>query len=108
MFSGLISIFSKEGDLGGMDLQEQNQYFELQLFAGGIPAVDYNPQPSSPHDANTHNLLYFNPGIVLDGREPLTISFNTGDALGRYTLKVRGISDSGDPVLFKQHEFTVK
>jgi len=104
MFSGLVCIFSRAEDSGNLDIQQQNQYFELQLF----PHDDHSAPLESPRIADARNLLYFNPGLELDGTTPQTIRFTTGDAKGKYTVKIRGLSENGNPVLFEPFSFTVK
>ncbi len=64
--------------------------------------VNHYPDPTEPAFVST---LYWNHGLFLKGKEPLTIEFYTGDITGRFKIILQGVS--ANELLYKEVSFTV-
>jgi len=105
IFGGIISLFSKKGDLAGIDLPSIGRFITYNMLSS-----DFTPVASVPnhqHVPDLRNCLYWNPYLKLKGTESSEISFNTGDNAGDYMIVVRGIDQSGKTKVTTT-EFSVK
>jgi hypothetical protein len=93
MFGGIISIFSKNKDLGGIDLPSSGRFITYNMLNHGlskvIPVIQNNRTP------NLSNCLYWDPKLKMLGSEPTKITFSAGDCAGDYLTIVRGIDKEG-------------
>lgn len=108
MYSGIISIYSKSGDLAGMDMKGNVQFFNYQLFSDKTHSFPAYSQNNISRMADMRNLLYWKPNIELSDEESTKISFYTSDAIGKYSVTLRGISENGSSIVCKQSLFTVE
>jgi hypothetical protein len=105
IFGGIVSLFSKKGDLAGIDLPSVGRFITYDMlsreFATKVPDTKNLRIP------DLRNCLYWNPDLKLKGTEPAKISFNTGDSAGNYLIVVRGMDQTGR-VKIATEEITVE
>jgi len=93
-FGGIISLISKNNDLGYIDLPSSGllvNYRMLDLSASDT--IQYGIQDSRLPDVR--NTLYWNPGLELNSTGGQRISFRTADLKGEYEVLIRGIDSTG-------------
>ena len=93
-FGGIISLISKNNDLGYIDLPSSGllvNYRMLDLSASDT--IQYGIQDSRLPDVR--NTLYWNPGLELNSTTGKRISFRTADLKGEYEILIRGIDSTG-------------
>jgi len=93
IFGGIISLFSKKGDLAGIDLPSIGRFITYSMLNRDFSKVV--PDPKNQHVPDLRNCLFWNPYLKLKEAEPTEISFNTGDNAGDYVIVVRGIDKTG-------------
>lgn len=94
VYGGVVSLFSKKGDLAGIDLPSAGRFITYDML--GADSVQVAPSPENKHVPDLQNCLYWNPAIELHGTNPARISFNAGDNAGEYVIVVRGFDGSGN------------
>ncbi|HEY3388786.1 MAG TPA: hypothetical protein VGK38_04385 [Prolixibacteraceae bacterium] len=105
IFGGIVSLFSKKGDLAGIDLPSIGRFITYSMLSRDFTQVA--PDPKNNHIPDLRNCLYWNPNLKLKGTRPSEISFNTGDNGGDYVIVVRGVDQSGKTKI-STAEFSVK
>ncbi len=93
-FGGIISLISKNNDLGYIDLPSSGllvNYRMLDLSASDT--IQYGIQ--DPRLPDVRNTLYWNPGLELNSTTGKRISFRTADLKGEYEILIRGIDSTG-------------
>ena len=93
-FGGIISLISKNNDLGYIDLPSSGllvNYRMLDLSASDT--IQYGIQDTRLPDVR--NTLYWNPGLELNSATGKRISFRTADLKGEYEILIRGIDSTG-------------
>jgi hypothetical protein len=93
VFGGIVSLFSKKGDLAGIDLPSVGRFITYDMLSRNL--VQKAPDTQNQRIPDLRNCLYWNPDLKLKGTEPARISFNTGDSAGDYLIVVRGIDRAG-------------
>jgi hypothetical protein len=93
IFGGIVSFFSKKGDLAGIDLPSVGRFITYDMLSRNL--VQNAPDTQNQRIPDLRNCLYWNPDLKLKGIEPARISFNTGDSAGDYLIVVRGIDRAG-------------
>jgi hypothetical protein len=105
VFGGIISLFSKKGDLAGIDLPSIGRFITYNMLSSDFMQVA--PNPNYQHVPDLLNCLYWNPYLKLKGTESSEILFNTGDNAGDYVIVIRGIDKTGKTKVATT-EFSVK
>lgn len=95
-YGGIISIFSKKGDLAGIRLPENSMFLNFNGFANQPKAEEYRPESIKPHHPDYRNTLYWEPNLIARSGAEAKISFYTSDVAGEYVVLIRGISDDGN------------
>jgi len=98
-FGGVLAIYSKNGDMAGIDLPEGSYFFDYQSFypqessmAGtGQEAL----QQSSGRIPDTRNTIYWTGNLQVQKGESLEIPFKAPDTPGEYVILVRGVDPNG-------------
>ena len=93
-FGGIISLISKNNDLGYIDLPSSGllvNYRMLDLSASDT--IQYGIR--DPRLPDVRNTLYWNPGLELNSTTGKRISFRTADLKGEYEILIRGIDSTG-------------
>lgn len=94
IFGGIVSLFSKSGDLAGIDLPSAGLFITYNMLDTDFdPKVPLPTDP--PHIPNLRNCLYWNPSVKPDPSGIINLSFNTGDNTGDFLIVLRGISQAG-------------
>jgi hypothetical protein len=92
-FGGIISLISKNNDLGYIDLPSSGllvnyRMLDLHNDTTQLGILD-------PRMPDVRNTLYWNPELELKPGESQRISFRTADIKGNYEILIRGIDSSG-------------
>ena len=100
--SGVISIFSKNNDMAGLQTDRDSYFFEYTLFGNDDISL---PPPGGEADSRTplrRNLLYWNPELEISSGSPVPVTFITPDAPGTYVVRIQGLNDQGQPIHWEQ------
>jgi hypothetical protein len=106
-YYGIISIYSKNKNFAGLDLNKNSMFFTYELFSD-INPVYYSIKPNNPRIPDRRNLLYWNPDIQLSADKKTTISFYTSDSKGDYVVYIRGKNSKNDREIYGKCYFSVK
>ncbi|MCD4709917.1 MAG: hypothetical protein K8R52_03665 [Bacteroidales bacterium] len=105
-FGGIISLISKNNDLGYIDLPSSGLLVNYQML--DLPGVDtIQNGVLDPRLPDVRNTLYWNPGLKLDAHQSECITFSTSDLKGAYEILIRG-TDSTGKFLEKRVPFRVE
>lgn len=103
-YGGIVNIFSKEGDLAGMELPKSGLFFNYQLFSDQQP-FDYD-QEIPENEPIMRNTLYWK--VFSSDTDNLSeLTFNVGDLPGKYIVQLYGITPDGE-VISDTASFIVK
>jgi hypothetical protein len=105
IFGGIVSLFSKKGDLAGIDLPSVGRFITYDMLSREFDTKA--PDAKNQRIPDLRNCLYWNPDLKLKGTESAKISFNTGDCAGDYLIVVRGMDKTGK-VKMVTEEITVE
>lgn len=95
IFGGIVSIFSKKGDLAGIELPASSFFFDFLSFQAEESIQDISgDQPAHIPDCN--NTVFWLNHVELDSAKPTEISFTAPLLKGDYVVLVRSLSDSGE------------
>ncbi len=92
MFGGIVSLFSKNGDLAGIDLPLAGRFITYNMLNSDQSELTSNL--NNQRIPNLRNCLYWNPDLKLKGKDTVKISFNTGDNAGKFLIIIRSIDDN--------------
>ncbi|MEA3461035.1 MAG: hypothetical protein U9R49_04080, partial [Bacteroidota bacterium] len=105
-FGGIISLISKNNDLGYIDLPSSGLLVNYQML--DLPGSDMVKNAVlDPRMPDVRNTLYWNPGLELQTEMDQEISFRTSDLKGDYEVLIRGFDSTGK-YLEKRIPFTVE
>lgn len=107
-YYGIISVYSKNKNFAGLDLNKNSVFFTYELFSDRDTGYDYNIRSNDPRIPDRRNLLYWNPDIQLSADKKTTISFYTSDSKGDYIVYVRGKNSKDKKDIYGKCYFTVK
>ena len=94
-YGGIVNIFSKEGDLAGMELPKSGLFFNYQLFSE-LQAFDYE-QEVPENEPIMRNTLYWK--VFDSDTENLSeLTFKAGDLPGKYIVQLYGITPDGEVI----------
>ena len=105
IFGGIVSFFSKKGDLAGIDLPSVGRFITYEMLSRNLVQKALGTQNQRIPDLR--NCLYWNPDLKLKGTGRTEISFITGDSAGDYLIVIRGIDQAGK-VKIATEEITVE
>lgn len=93
-FGGIISLISKNGDLGYIDLPSSGLLVKYQML--DLPVKDtVQNGVSDPRLPDVRNTLYWNPKLLFEPGSDQSISFRTSDLKGEYEIQIRGTDATG-------------
>lgn len=98
-FGGVLAIYSKNGDMAGIDLPEGSYFFDYQSYylpdemPEGITPEDR--QPGSGRIPDTRNTIFWSSDLQLKKGSSLEIPFRAPDTPGNYVILVRGMDPNG-------------
>ncbi len=107
-YSGIMSIYSKNKDFAGLDLNKISMFFTYGLFSVMDSSYDFNERSCNSRIPDRRNLLYWNPDIHLSADKKTTISFYTSDSKGDYIVYVRGKNSKNGLEIYGKCYFSVK
>jgi hypothetical protein len=93
-FGGIVSIISRNGDLGYIDLPSSGLLVNYQMLDYPIPDQGI-VQPIDRRLPDVRNTLFWNPHVELTPGTNSQISFQTSDVKGNYQVLIRGYDSSG-------------
>lgn len=93
VFGGIVSLFSKKGDLAGIDLPTTGRFINYSMLSPG--KTDTDSSVSGEHVPSLNNCLYWNPSVKPDQTGEAKISFSTGDNTGNFLIIVSGFDSNG-------------
>jgi hypothetical protein len=93
-FGGIISLISKNNDLGYIDLPSSGLLVKYRML--DLPLTDTVQNGIlDPRLPDVRNTLYWNPGLELNSETAQRISFRTSDLKGSYEILIRGTDSTG-------------
>jgi hypothetical protein len=105
-FGGMISIATRKGDFGGIQLPEGSYFFDLECLTEPLsslhPRID--GQGSIP---DTRNTLFWMDQVAFDTNDGFTFEFRASQTPGSYLVLFRGITSTGEWV-YDWSRFDVK
>jgi hypothetical protein len=109
LFNGLISIYSKNNDLAGIELPLNSMFFSYNLFSdGSYNPADYRENLQNLRIPDRRNCLYWQPDFRLTSGKKSTISFYTSDSKGDYIVCVRSKNSKGETEIYGTCFFSVE
>lgn len=92
VFGGIISLFSKKGDMAGINLPENGRFINYSMFSKSQPT---DPQRLDKHIPDVNNCLYWNESLNPDKSGRFSFSFNTGNNRGQYCILLQSVTPEG-------------
>jgi hypothetical protein len=93
-FGGIISLISKNNDLGYIDLPSSGLLVNYRMLDQSVPDTIQNGV-ADPRLPDVRNTLYWNPGLDLVTGQEERITFRTSDTKGDYEILFRGTDPRG-------------
>lgn len=94
-YGGIISLFSRKGDLAGIDLPSAGRFISYKMFSEDQGARITTQLPAGRIPALA-SCLYWNPSLQFDETGSASFEFNSGDNTGEYLVVVRAVNEQGD------------
>ena len=93
-FGGIISLISKNNDLGYIDLPSSGLLVKYRML--DVPVTDtIRNGVIDPRLPDVRNTLYWDPGLQLVPDMEKQITFRTSDLKGEYEILFRGTDATG-------------
>ncbi len=105
-FGGVLAIYSRNGDMAGIDLPKGSYFFDYQFFYPAVPTTDPLPVQDG-RVPDTRNTLFWAGDLLLEQGGQMEIPFRAPDTSGKYVVLVRGVSPSGE-IFSASTQFSVK
>lgn len=106
IFGGIISFFSRKGDLAGIDLPSSDTFLELDFFSN-YSCRDILEMPIPSNHPDTRNTILWVTQFSSQLARNLTFDFQTPDTPGKYSILFNGITKNGE-LVHAESSFTVK
>jgi hypothetical protein len=107
-YNGILSFYSRNKDLAGLDLNKNSMFFTYELYSDTYPGNDFSIRSSDSRIPDRRNLLYWNPDIQLSPDKETTISFFTPDCTGDYVVYIRTKNSNDNDCICGKCYFSVK
>jgi hypothetical protein len=107
-YSGLVSIYSKNKDFAGIEMNKNSMFFAFDLFSEENSDFTFGGNFYDSRIPDRRNLLYWNPDIQLYADQKTTISFYTSDSKGDYVIYMFGKNNEEDKEVVGKGFFSVK
>jgi hypothetical protein len=107
-YSGIISIYSKNKDFAGLELNKKSIFFNYELFSENNPGFDYNKTSTNSRIPDRRELLYWNPDFHLSVGQKATFSFYTSDSKGDFEVYIIGKNNNDNRQIYGKCYFSVK
>jgi hypothetical protein len=93
-FGGIISLISKNNDLGYIDLPSSGLLVNYRML--DLPLADsLQDNVRDPRLPDFRNTLHWEPSLPLDPETGQKITFRTADLKGSYNILIRGFDSTG-------------
>ena len=107
-YRGIISVYSENRDMAGMEITGVSHFFNYQLFSKQNPVFPvYSESKSWSPVADRRNTLYWDPALKLTAEGRVKVSFYTSDAPGEYAIQLRSTDLEGPQIVSKKVRFLV-
>lgn len=93
-FGGIISLITKENDMGYIDLPSSGLLLKYQMLEQKMPE-DPILKVTKSNLPDTRNTLLWEPHITLEPGKDLSLDFTTADTRGDYEVTIRGWTSEG-------------
>jgi hypothetical protein len=107
-YDGIMSFYSRNKNVAGLDLNKNSMFFTYELFSDTEPGYDYIKRPADSRIPDIRNLLYWDPDLKLSHENKTTISFFTPDCKGDYIVFIRSKNNSDNCEVYGKCYFSVK
>ena len=107
-YYGIISIYSKNKNFAGLDLNKNSEFFTYELFSDKNTGYNYSKRSNDSRIPDRRSILYWNPDIKLSADKKTTISFYTSDSKGDYIVYIRGKNSKDNCEIYGKCYFSVK
>ena len=94
-FGGVLAIYSRNGDMAGIDLPSGSYFFDYQSFHPRLPSVKA-PSVQDGRIPDTRNTFFWAGNLILEQGKQMEIPFQAPGTSGSYVVLVRGVSPSGE------------
>ena len=97
IYGGIISIVSKDGDRGGVELPSNSSFFSFSTLNEPVETVYpyYDRMPGHEKIPDLRTTLYWLPYIEISDTGWEKIEFFTSDITGDYVVTIRGVTSDG-------------
>jgi hypothetical protein len=98
VFSGIASFTTYKGDYTGLEMDRRSlliDYDGLQLQREFYSPLYETERQAASRLPDFRNLLYWSPGIHMDGQGKKELSFYTSDVPGKYLVVLQGLTADG-------------
>ena len=94
-FGGVLAIYSRKGDMAGIDLPKGSYFFDYESFH---PVLSLMEAPPLQDDRvpDTRNTLFWAGNLLLEQGKHIEIPIRAPSTSGNYVILVRGISPGGE------------
>jgi hypothetical protein len=94
-FGGVLAIYSRKGDMAGIDLPKGSYFFDYQSFN---PQSSTSVPPPSPDRRvpDTRNTIFWSGHLLLDKGSQMELPFRAPTVPGNYVVLIRGVSRAGE------------
>jgi hypothetical protein len=108
IYGGVVSIFSRKGDLAGIKLPRNSYFFDFSGYYPRPAEPEMIPDPSSAQRIpDFRNCLYWNPEVFIKPGGKVSLEFYTSDNRGEFEVVVHGMTTEGE-ILEKRCRFRVQ
>lgn len=100
VMQGIVSYSTYQGDLGGFALNPRAlvlDYEGLQINREFYSPIYDDKKTRSSRVPDQRSLLYWNPDVILTGKEAGKLSFYTSDLPGNYRIDIQALAEDGTP-----------
>jgi hypothetical protein len=94
-FGGLISIYSKSGDMAGIDLPPGSYFFDFQSFNREDTGFAVSPAPGD-RIPDMRNTVFWKNDVIIGKEEVNKLTFKAPSNPGQYVILVRGVTPNGE------------
>ena len=94
-FGGVLAIYSRNGDMAGIDLPSGSYFFDYQSFHPRLHSVKA-PSVQDGRIPDTRNTFFWAGNLILEQGKQMEIPFQAPGTSGSYVVLVRGVSPSGE------------
>lgn len=99
-FGGVLAIYSKKGDMAGIDLPEGSYFFDYESFypqpgEAELATLSQSGQISK-RIPDTRNTIYWKADLRLKKGNDLELAFKAPENPGEYVILVRGVDPNGE------------